>query len=73
MPSEWTCFSVDNYVPQPYNAHYDIEEQAAVADYVVVMGYDEHTEGSYEAGSVASIGYLKTEYQRPLSQYRRIN
>ena len=21
-------FSVDNYVPQPYNAHYDIEEQA---------------------------------------------
>ena len=52
-------FSVDNYVPQPYNAHYDIEEQAAVADYVVVMGYDEHTEGSYEAGSVASIGYLK--------------
>lgn len=52
-------FSVDNYVPQPYNAHYDIEEQAAVADYVVIMGYDEHTDGSYEAGSVASIGYLK--------------
>lgn len=52
-------FSIDNYVPQPYNAHYDIEEQAAVADYVVIMGYDEHTDGSYEAGSVASIGYLK--------------
>lgn len=51
--------SVDNYVPQPYNEHYDIEEQGAVADYVVIMGYDEHTEGSYEAGSVASIGYLK--------------
>lgn len=52
-------FSVDNYVPQPYNAHYDIKEQAAVADYVVIMGYDEHTDGSYEAGSVASIGYLE--------------
>lgn len=51
-------FSVDNYVPQPYNEHYDIEEQGAVADYVVIMGYDEHTEGSYEAGSVASISYL---------------
>ena len=52
-------FSVDNYVPQPYNEHYDIEEQGTVADYVVIMGYDEHTEGSYEAGSVASISYLK--------------
>ena len=53
-------FSVDNYVPQPYNEHYDIEEQGSVADYVVIMGYDEHTDGSYEAGSVASIGYLET-------------
>lgn len=51
--------SVDNYVPQPYNEHYDIEEQGTVADYVVIMGYDEHTDGSYEAGSVASIGYLE--------------
>ena len=52
-------FSVDNYVPQPYNEHYDIEEQGAVADYVMIMGYDEHTDGSYQAGSVASIGYLE--------------
>ena len=52
-------FSVDNYVPQPYNEHYDIGEQGTVADYVVIMGYDEHTDGSYEAGSVASIGYLE--------------
>lgn len=51
--------SVDNYVPQPYNEHYDIEEQGNVADYVVIMGYDEHTDGSYEAGSVASISYLE--------------
>ena len=52
-------FSVDNYVPQSYNSHYDLKEQGIVADYVVIMAYDEHTEGSYEAGSVASIGYLK--------------
>lgn len=51
--------SIDNYVPQPYNAHYDLEEQGVMADYVIIMGYDEHTEGSYEAGSVASVGYLE--------------
>ena len=52
-------FSVDNYVPQPYNEHYDLEEQGTVADYVIIMGYDEHTDSSYEAGSVASLGYVK--------------
>ncbi len=51
--------SIDNYVPQPYNAHYNLKEQGIVADYVIIMGYDEHTEGSYEAGSVASYGYVK--------------
>ena len=30
-----------------------------MADYVVIMAYDEHTEGSYEAGSVASYNYTK--------------
>lgn len=52
-------FSIDNYVPQPYNEHYDLEEQGIVADYVVIMAYDEHTEGSYEAGSVSSYGYVE--------------
>lgn len=52
-------FSINNYVPQPYNEHYDLEEQGIVADYVVIMAYDEHTEGSYEAGSVASYGYME--------------
>lgn len=52
-------FSVDNYVPQPYNEHYNLKEQSVVADYVVIMAYDEHTEGSYEAGSVASYNYTK--------------
>ena len=34
--------SVDNYVPAPYNRFYDRTEQGIVADYVIVMGYDEH-------------------------------
>ncbi len=51
--------SIDNYVPQVYNGHYDLEEQAIVADYIIIMGYDEHTAGSYEAGSVASYNYVK--------------
>ena len=60
-------FSVDNYVPQPYNSHYDLHEQGIVADYVVIMGYDEHTEGSCEAGSVASVGYLENGIRDALS------
>ena len=52
--------SVDNYVPYSYNDFYDIEEQGVYADYVVIMGYDEHTADSAEAGSSASIGY--TDY-----------
>lgn len=51
--------SVDNYVPTGYTAHYDRKEQGVVADYVVIMGYDEHYAGSEEAGSVASINYVE--------------
>ena len=50
--------SVDNYVPYTFNDFYNIREQGVFADYVVVMGYDEHFAGSTEAGSVASIGYV---------------
>lgn len=51
--------SVDNYVPKHYNAHYYWEEQGVVADYVIIMGYDEHYGGSQTAGSVASIGFVE--------------
>lgn len=51
--------SVDNYVPRDFNDYYDREEQGIVADYVIVMGYDEHYAGSKEAGSVASIDYVE--------------
>lgn len=51
-------FSVDNYVPTEYTAHYNRREQGIFADYIVIMGYDEHWLGSNEAGSVASIDFV---------------
>lgn len=50
--------SVDNYVPTPYTAHYDREEQGKVVDYVIVMAYDEFYAGSEVAGPVASLTYV---------------
>lgn len=50
--------SVDNYVPAAYNEFYNRREQGIVADYVIVMGYDEHYAGG-EMGSVASLPYVE--------------
>lgn len=58
--------SVDNYVPKGYNAHYHRKEQGIVADYVIIMGYDEHFGGSLEAGSVASYNYVKEGIEESL-------
>ena len=58
--------SVDNYVPQGYNRHYNLKEQGTVADYVIIMGYDEHYAGSYESGPVASLEYVKTGIEEAL-------
>lgn len=52
-------FSIDNPVPMPYNRFYNRKEQGIVADYVIIMGYDEHYSGSTEAGSVASLEFVK--------------
>ena len=51
-------FSVDNYVPM-YWMHYDHVEEGIFADYVIMMGYDEHHTGSQTAGSVASMGFVR--------------
>lgn len=59
--------SVDNYVPTGYTAHYDRKEQGIIADYVIIMGYDEHYSGSEEAGSVASINYVEQGIQDTVS------
>lgn len=50
--------SVDNYVPSKYTADYNRKEQGIVADYVIIMGYDEHYAGG-EKGSTASIEFVE--------------
>lgn len=59
--------SVDNYVPG-FTSHYNRKEQGVVADYVIIMGYDEHFAGSEEAGSVASIGFVKEGITETLNE-----
>lgn len=59
--------SVDNYVPT-YTPHYNRKEQGIVADYVIIMGYDEHYSGSTEAGSVASIGFVRQGIEDTLKE-----
>ena len=51
--------SVDNYVPTEYTAHYNRREQGLFADYLIIMGYDEHYAGSPVAGSVSSIPWMQ--------------
>ena len=51
--------SVDNYVPKSFNTQYDRQEQGIVAEYVVIMGYDEYYAGSPDAGPVSSYNYVK--------------
>lgn len=51
--------SVDNYAPTATTAHYNRSEQGIYADYVIVMGYDEHWGGGGVAGSVASLPFVE--------------
>ena len=60
--------SVDNYVPRESNTHYNRKEQGIVADYVIIMGYDEHWHGSGDPGSVASIDYVSNGIDKTLEQ-----
>lgn len=60
--------SVDNYVPKAYTNLYNRKEQGVFADYVIIMGYDEHYNGSSEVGSVASIGYVTEGIQKTLDE-----
>ncbi len=48
--------SIDNYVPSGGRSWYDLEEQGQVADYVVIMGYDEHYKGCC-SGTNASLSF----------------
>lgn len=51
--------SIDNYQPSAWTEFYDRNQQGRLADYVVVMNYDEHTASSNEAGSVSSLTFTE--------------
>ncbi|MBO6163803.1 MAG: SH3 domain-containing protein [Lachnospiraceae bacterium] len=51
-------FSVDDMPPSGWASYYNIREQGKMADYVVIMAYDEHYAGS-DAGSTASLPYVQ--------------
>ena len=65
--AEGLVLSVDNYVPKAYNGHYGRKEQGVFADYVVIMGYDEHTYGSEESGSVASYDFVQDGIEKTIT------
>lgn len=59
-------FSIDNYVPM-YWRHYNHKEEGIFADYIIIMGYDEHHSTSEVAGSVASMGFVRQGIEDMLS------
>lgn len=60
--------SIDNYVPFHFNEFYRLDIQGEIADYVIIMGYDEHWHGSKDPGSVASIDYVSNGISKTLEQ-----
>ncbi len=64
--SNGLVLSVDNHVPYDYNSFYQPEEQAAFADYIILMGYDEHLNEETGLGSVASIEFVTSGIDRML-------
>lgn len=64
--SNGLVLSIDNYVPFHFNDYYRLDIQGQVADYVIIMGYDEHWHGSGDPGSVASIDYVSNGLDKTL-------
>ncbi|MCM1568057.1 MAG: glycosyl hydrolase family 18 protein [Roseburia sp.] len=61
-------FSIDNYMPNEGNKYYRLDVQGKAADYVVLMGYDEHWHGCGEPGSVASINFVSQGIAKTLEK-----
>ena len=59
--------STDTYMPV-YTSYYNRREQAKSVDYIILMGYDEHTAGSSEAGSVASLPFVEQGIRDALAE-----
>lgn len=60
--------SVDNYMPNEGNTYYRLDVQGEFADYVVLMGYDEHWHGCKNPGSVASINFVTEGIEKTLAK-----
>ncbi len=58
--------SVDNLVPTAKRVRcFDYAEQGVMADYVIIMGYDEHWSGS-DAGSTASLPFTQSTIENTM-------
>lgn len=60
-------FSIDDPVPK-FSSHYNRSVQGQVADYVIIMGYDENTAGSETAGSNASLNFVTEGIEQTLKE-----
>lgn len=60
--------SVDNYPPASFNMYYNRAVQADYADYIMIMAYDEHYSGGDEAGSVASLPFVKDAIEATMQE-----
>lgn len=60
--------SIDNYVPSEWSEFYDRNQQYLLADYLIIMNYDEHTSGSSEAGSVSSMNFAKEAIENTIKE-----
>lgn len=65
--SNGIVLSVDNYAPG-FTSYYNRKEQGIVADYVITMAYDEHTNASGKSGSVASYNYVEAAVENTLKE-----
>lgn len=68
LRKEGVVLSVDLFVPKPWTAHYNRNDVGKIADYVIVMGYDEHYAGSESAGSVASMDWSEVAIKDTLAE-----
>ena len=60
--------SIDNYSPAEWSGFYDREQQLKIADYIMIMNYDEHTTGSKVAGSVSSMSHAEKSIKDTIAE-----
>lgn len=60
--------SIDNYAPSEWSTYYDRKQQIKLADYIIIMNYDEHTTTSEEAGSVSSLTYAENSIKETIDE-----